>query len=134
MPNLLTLATGIPQHAAARSTRATDPASIEPADYANREDEGGGLYVPKAGEMPYHSMHRPAWARNSKSVYGEAHSRLQIRSHRTAPKSLSAPNGVVPAIPDGAAPRPLDPLADCYPSVHRSFMSSTPRPRSDKMV
>ena len=39
-----------------------DPATIDPADYADREDEGI-LYVPKAGEMLYHLKQRPAWAR-----------------------------------------------------------------------
>ena len=39
-----------------------DPASIKPAEYANREDEGM-LYVPKAGEMLYHLRERPEWAR-----------------------------------------------------------------------
>ncbi len=39
-----------------------DPATINSADYANREDEGI-LYVPKAGEMLYHLKQRPAWAR-----------------------------------------------------------------------
>jgi hypothetical protein len=39
-----------------------DPATIDPAAYANREDEGV-LCVPKAGEMLYHLKQRPAWAR-----------------------------------------------------------------------
>ena len=35
-----------------------DPATINPADYADREDEGM-LYVPKAGEMLYHLKDGP---------------------------------------------------------------------------
>lgn len=38
-----------------------DPASINPADFADREDEGI-LYVPKAGERLYHLRNKPAWA------------------------------------------------------------------------
>jgi len=58
----VTLATGIPE-AVCREINLgyRDPASINPADYANREDEGI-LYVPKAGEMLYRlsSEKRPA--------------------------------------------------------------------------
>ena len=39
-----------------------DPATIDPAEYANREDEGV-LLVPRAGETLYHLKQRPAWAR-----------------------------------------------------------------------
>lgn len=35
--------------------------TIDPADYAHREDEGI-FYEPKAGERLYHLRHRPAWA------------------------------------------------------------------------
>jgi hypothetical protein len=38
------------------------PATVNPADFANREDEGI-LLVPKAGEMLYHLRRRPEWAR-----------------------------------------------------------------------
>ncbi len=38
-----------------------DPATIRPADFANREAEGV-LWVPKAGEMLYHLRTKPAWA------------------------------------------------------------------------
>lgn len=49
----VTLATGIPE-AICREINLgyRDPASINPQDYANREEEGV-LYVPKAGEMLY---------------------------------------------------------------------------------
>jgi len=49
----VTLATGIPK-ATCREINLgyRDPATINPADYANREDEGV-LFVPKAGEMLY---------------------------------------------------------------------------------
>jgi hypothetical protein len=59
----VTLATGIPE-AICREINLgyRDPATINPADYADREDEGI-LYVPKAGEMLYHLEQRPAWAR-----------------------------------------------------------------------
>ncbi|CAN5415445.1 lactate racemase domain-containing protein [soil metagenome] len=47
----VTLATGIPEEICKKINLGyRDPASINPADYANREDEGI-LYVPKAGEM-----------------------------------------------------------------------------------
>jgi len=39
-----------------------DPATINPDDYANREDESV-LLVPRAGETLYHLKERPAWAR-----------------------------------------------------------------------
>jgi len=38
-----------------------DPASINPADYADREEEGV-LLVPKAGEMLYQLEQPAAWA------------------------------------------------------------------------
>jgi len=59
----VTLATGIPE-AACREVNLgyRDPATINPADYAQREDEGV-LLVPKAGEMLYHLKTRPDWAR-----------------------------------------------------------------------
>jgi len=57
----VTLATGIPQERCERIGLAyRDPASINPDDYANREDEGV-LLVPKAGEMLYRLEDPPAW-------------------------------------------------------------------------
>ena len=41
-----------------------DPATIEPAEFANREDEGV-LLVPKAGERLFHLETRPKWAGGS---------------------------------------------------------------------
>jgi nickel-dependent lactate racemase len=38
-----------------------DPDTINPQDYANREDEGV-FYVPKAGEMLFHLKEQPKWA------------------------------------------------------------------------
>lgn len=59
----VTLATAIPEEEClAVNLGYRDPATINPEDYANREDEGI-LYVPKAGEMLYHLKQRPAWAR-----------------------------------------------------------------------
>ena len=59
----VTLATGIPQEeCAAINLGWCDWRSIDPASYADREDEGV-LYVPKAGEMLYHLRQRPDWAR-----------------------------------------------------------------------
>ena len=47
----VTLATGIPEEICQKINLGyRDPATINPADYANREEEGI-LYVPKAGEM-----------------------------------------------------------------------------------
>ena len=58
----VTLATGIPREVCEKINLGwRDPASINPADYANREDEGV-LLVPKAGEMLYHLRQPPAWA------------------------------------------------------------------------
>ncbi len=59
----VTLATQIPEDVC-RSINLgyRDPATINPEDYANREDEGI-LYVPKAGEMLYHLKQRPEWAK-----------------------------------------------------------------------
>lgn len=49
----VTLATGIPEETCRKINLGyRDPATINPADYADREDEGI-LYVPKAGEMLY---------------------------------------------------------------------------------
>jgi len=58
----VTLATGIPEDVC-RSINLgyRDPASINIADYENREDEGV-LYVPKAGEMLYRLRNPPEWA------------------------------------------------------------------------
>ncbi len=59
----VTLATGIPpEECAAINLGWRDWRSIDPASYADREDEGV-LYVPKAGEMLYHLRQRPDWAR-----------------------------------------------------------------------
>jgi hypothetical protein len=38
-----------------------NPSSINPQEFANREDEGV-LLVPKAGEMLYHLKQQPKWA------------------------------------------------------------------------
>lgn len=59
----VTLATSIPREVCEEINLGyRDPATINPADYADREDEGI-LYVPKAGEMLYHLKQRPEWAR-----------------------------------------------------------------------
>ena len=59
----VTLATGIPEEICREIHLGyRDPATIHPADYADREDEGIML-VPKAGEMLFHLRERPAWAR-----------------------------------------------------------------------
>ena len=59
----VTLATGISrEECEAINLGWRDWRSIDPATYANREDEGI-LYVPKAGEMLYHLRQRPDWAR-----------------------------------------------------------------------
>ncbi len=58
----VTLATGIPEAACRKINLGyRDPDTINPADYANRENEGI-LYVPKAGEMLFHLKHPPKWA------------------------------------------------------------------------
>jgi len=59
----VTLATGIPREVCQEINLGyRDPATIDPNDFANREDEGV-LLVPKAGEMLYHLRKRPDWAR-----------------------------------------------------------------------
>ena len=59
----VTLATQIPERVCrAVNLGYRDPASIRPADYMDREDEGI-LYVPKAGEMLYRLKNPPEWAR-----------------------------------------------------------------------
>ena len=59
----VTFATGISEaECRAVNVGYRDPATINPADYANREDEGI-LHVPKAGEMLFHLKQRPEWAR-----------------------------------------------------------------------
>ena len=59
----VTLATGIPREVCEEiSLGYRDPATINPADYENREDEGI-FHVQKAGEMLYHLKQRPSWAR-----------------------------------------------------------------------
>ena len=58
----VTLATGIPRDVCERINMGyRDPASINPADYADREDEGV-LLVPKAGEMLYQLESPAPWA------------------------------------------------------------------------
>lgn len=58
----VTLATAIPEEVC-RSINLgyRNPASINPAAFANREHEGV-LFVPKAGEMLFHLRNKPAWA------------------------------------------------------------------------
>lgn len=59
----VTLATGIPREVCAKINLGyRDPATIDPADYANRENQGV-LMVPNAGETLYQLRQRPAWAR-----------------------------------------------------------------------
>ena len=59
----VTLATGIPEETCRRINLGyRDPATINPADYADREDDGV-LYVPKAGEMLYRLTNPPDWAK-----------------------------------------------------------------------
>jgi nickel-dependent lactate racemase len=59
----VTLATQIPEEVCrAVNLGYRDPASLQVADYRNREDEGI-LYVPKAGEMLYRLKDSPEWAR-----------------------------------------------------------------------
>lgn len=59
----VTLATGISREVCEEINLGyRDPVTIEPADYANREDRGV-LLVPRAGETLYHLRQRPAWAR-----------------------------------------------------------------------
>jgi nickel-dependent lactate racemase len=59
----VTLATRIPPDLCARINMGyRDPDSINPADYANREQEGI-LMVPKAGEMLYQLRHPAEWAK-----------------------------------------------------------------------
>lgn len=61
----VTLATGISEEVCRKINLGyRDPASIRPADFAGREEEGI-LYVPKAGEMLYHLEERPEWAASS---------------------------------------------------------------------
>ena len=61
----VTLATGIPPDVCRRINLGyCDPKSINPLDYANREQEGV-LLVPKAGEMLYHLKNPPKWAGGS---------------------------------------------------------------------
>lgn len=58
----VTLATGIPEETCRRINLGyRDPATINPASYANREEEGV-LLVPRAGEMLFHLKQRPPWA------------------------------------------------------------------------
>jgi nickel-dependent lactate racemase len=58
----VTLATGIPEDICRKINLGyRDPASINPEDFADREDEGI-LLVRKAGEMLYHLKKQPKWA------------------------------------------------------------------------
>ena len=58
----VTLATGIPREMCERINLGyRDPATLNPADFANRESEGV-LLVPKAGEMLFRLKNPPAWA------------------------------------------------------------------------
>ena len=58
----VTLATAIPESVCQKINLGyRDPRSINPQDYANREDEGV-LLVPKAGEMLFHLKKQPKWA------------------------------------------------------------------------
>jgi nickel-dependent lactate racemase len=58
----VTLATQIPEAMCRQINLGyRDPASINPADYANREDEGI-LLVPHAGERLFRLANPPAWA------------------------------------------------------------------------
>jgi lactate racemase len=59
----VTLATGIPEEVCQSINLGyRDPRTIVPADFDSREEEGV-LVVPKAGEMLYHLINRPEWAR-----------------------------------------------------------------------
>ena len=59
----VTLATGISEETCRKINLGyRDPQSIDPVDYANREDEGI-LLVPKAGEMLYRLKNPPEWQR-----------------------------------------------------------------------
>lgn len=58
----VTLATAIPEETCRKINLGyRDPATINPDDYRNREDEGI-LLVPKAGEMLYRLENPPAWS------------------------------------------------------------------------
>jgi nickel-dependent lactate racemase len=58
----VTLATAIPAEICHKINLGyRDPASLQPSDFANREDDGI-LLVPKAGEMLFQLRHTPAWA------------------------------------------------------------------------
>ncbi len=58
----VTLATRIPEGECRKINLGyRDPATIDPTDFAGREEEGI-LCVPKAGERLFHLSHRPGWA------------------------------------------------------------------------
>ena len=60
----VTLATGIPPEVCERIALGyRDPATINPQDFSNREDEGV-LLVERAGEMLYRLENEPDWARS----------------------------------------------------------------------
>jgi hypothetical protein len=59
----VTLATGISREVcAAINLGYRDPATINPNEYAGRENDGI-LIVPDSGEVLFHLRNRPAWAR-----------------------------------------------------------------------
>lgn len=68
----VTLATGIPREVCERINMGyRDPASINTADYADREEEGI-LYVPKAGEMLFQLENPASWASGSEAPQSTA--------------------------------------------------------------
>jgi len=68
----VTLATGIPREVCERINMGyRDPASINPSDYADREEEGI-LYVPKAGEMLFQLENPASWASGTTETSGSA--------------------------------------------------------------
>jgi len=59
---MVTLASQVPEEVCRQINLGyRDPATIDPADFADREDEGV-LLVPKAGERLFHLETRPKWA------------------------------------------------------------------------
>lgn len=71
----VTLATGIPEAVCRQINLGyRDPATIRPADFAGRENEGV-LLVPKAGEMLFQLRNPPPWA-GGKDVHGSGYEQL----------------------------------------------------------
>ena len=71
----VTLATGIPREVCERINMGyRDPAGINPADYADREEEGI-LLVPKAGEMLFQLEDPAPWASGASGSSGASESR-----------------------------------------------------------